>query len=105
MKYRKKLAVIEAFQMTKKRRWDKSKWPNWLHEAWQEGSLWTDPNAVIAEGRESPTTLFCGHGKGIYRINWGDWIVKGTKNKLRACSPYMFTDVYEPVEELVEERQ
>ena len=28
MKYRKKPVVIEAFQMTKERRWDNSEWPD-----------------------------------------------------------------------------
>ena len=42
-KYRKRPVVIEAFQMTKERRWDNSEWPNWLHEAWNasgEGSMY-----------------------------------------------------------------
>lgn len=90
MKYRKKPIVFEAFQMTEKRRWDNSDWPNWLHKAWREGSLRVD----------SMGQLLCGiRGKGVYRIDWGDWIIKGVKNKLRACDPYIFTDVYEPVEE------
>ncbi len=43
MKVRKKPVVVEAFQMTKKHRWDNSEWPEWLHRAWNtegEGSLY-----------------------------------------------------------------
>lgn len=49
MKFRKRPVVIEAFQMTKERRWDNSEWPTWLHEAWRGelgavNSIWAEPN-------------------------------------------------------------
>lgn len=53
MKYRKKPVVIEAFQMTKERRWDNSEWPNWLNMAWNsepsEGAVWIDPDDIERE--------------------------------------------------------
>jgi hypothetical protein len=89
MKFRKKPVVIEAFQMTKERRWDNSEWPNWLHEAWNtegEGSLY------CVDGGE---TLFIGTLEGVYTVTWDDWIIQGVKGELYACKPDIFEMTYE----------
>ncbi len=103
MKFRKRPVVIEAFQMTKDRRWDNSEWPGWLGKAWCTdpgvGSVWIDPDAPIAEGHESAEELLCGTLEGIHRIDWNDWIIKGIAGELYHCKPDIFEATYERVEE------
>ena len=93
--YRKKPVVIEAFQMTLERRWDKSDWPNWLHEAWNtegEGSLFIDPD------HNTDRDQFCiGTLEGVHRVSWNDWIIRGVKGELYACKPDIFDQTYEAV--------
>lgn len=103
MKFRKRPVVIEAFQMTKERRWDNLEWPTWLHMAWQadpgEGSVWIDPDALIAKGHESAAELVCGTLEGVDRIDWNDWIIKGIQNELYLCKPDIFEITHERVME------
>jgi len=101
-KFRKKPVIIEAFQMTKERRWDNSEWPNWLHEAWQqgagEGGLWCDkepPSKTIGEW--VPEQLYLGTLEGAHIVTWGDWIIKGIEGELYPCKPDIFKATYEPV--------
>lgn len=100
-KYRKKPVVIEAFQMTKERRWDNKDWPWWLNEAWQkepgEGSVWISSDAPIAPGHESAAEIVCGTLEGVHQINWGDWIIQGVKGELYPCKPDIFKMTYEKV--------
>ena len=96
-KYRKKLIIIEAFQMTKERRWDNRDWPEWLNRAWNrepgEGAVWIDLDDVST----STTQLVCGTLKGVHRITFGDWIIKGIKGELYPCKPDIFEATYEAV--------
>jgi len=99
MKYRKKPVVIEAFQMTKKRRISNADWPDWLHEAWQkdfheECSLCCEdfPNS------DGTDHLFINTKEGQMLIDWGDWIIKGVAGELYPCKPNIFTWTYEKVE-------
>lgn len=96
-KYKKKPVVIEAFQMTKERRWDNSDWPEWLHEAWNkpyfgEGSVGINPDDPMRE------RLVCGTLEGVHRINWDDWIIQGVKGEIYVCKPDIFEATYDPVE-------
>jgi len=95
-KFRKKPVVIEAFQMTKERRWDNSDWPNWLHLAWNsepsEGAVWIDNDDPKRE------RLFCGTLEGVHIIDWDDWIIQGVKGELYPCKPDIFEMTYEPVQ-------
>ena len=95
-KFRKKPVVIEAFQMTLERRWDNQEW---LNEAWNkepgEGGMWIDPDAPIAEGRESANELVCGTLEGVHRIDWGDWIIQGVKGEIYPCKPDIFEKSYD----------
>ena len=101
MKYRKKPVVIEAFQMTVEARWDLSRWPIWLFEAWNrepgEGAIWIDPDAPVEEGHESIERLVCGTLEGVYKIDFGDWIIQGVKGEIYPCKPDIFEMTYEPV--------
>ena len=91
-KYRKKPVVIEAFQMTKERRWDNSEWPEWLNEAWQkepsEGGVWCE------DGGEA---LFCGTLEGVHAITFDDFIIQGVQGEIYPCKPDIFEATYEPV--------
>jgi hypothetical protein len=95
-KFRKKPVVIEAFQMTRERRYDNSDWPNWLHEAWNkpigEGILFIDPND------SSLKQLCISTLEGVHRISWGDWIIRGVKGELYPCKPDIFDMTYESIE-------
>lgn len=98
-RFRKKPVVIEAFQMTKERRWDNSEWPNWLHQAWQigmgDGGLWPD-KAADPSGK----TLRCGTLEGAHNIDWDDWIIQGVKGEIYPCKPDIFEATYDPVHEV-----
>ncbi len=91
-KYRKKPVVIEAFQMTKERRWDNSEWPNWLNLAWQmepgEGCVRIDPSKP---GREY---LVIGTLEGVHSVEWDDYIIQGVKGELYPCKPDIFEMTY-----------
>ena len=92
-KYRKKPVVIEAFQMTKERRWDNSEWPVWAHEAWNKepgtGAIWIDP---FDSDREK---LYCGTLEGPHKIDWDDFIIQGVKGEIYPCKPDIFKMTYE----------
>ncbi len=90
--YRKKPIVIEAFQMTRKRRDDNSEWPNWLHKAWNKRR--SDDGALVkdAGGRLAIFTL-----EGVMTIDWDDWIIQGVKDELYPCKPDIFEATYEKV--------
>ena len=95
-KFRKRPVVIEAFQMTKERRFDNSEWPHWLHRAWnetefKEGSLSIDPDDPERE------KLVIGTLEGVHRVDWDDWIIQGVKEELYACKPDIFAMTYEPI--------
>ena len=93
-KYRKKPVVIEAFQMTKYRRWNNVDWPGWLHRAWNkdpgEGAFWCD--------EEDPNRIFLGTLEGVLEVTFDDWIILGIKRELYPCKPEIFLATYESAE-------
>jgi len=102
-KYRKRPIVIEAFQMTKERRWNNSEWPDWLHKAWNrehgENALWPDPDTPPEEGNNSSSILVCGTLEGVHRVTPGDFIIQGIKGEIYPCKPEIFNATYEKVDE------
>lgn len=100
MKYRKKPVIVEAIQMTEEARWRYEKWPSWLVEASQkdrseEGSVW-----VIGRfPKENRDKLVIHTLEGMMVVDWGDWIIKGTRGELYPCKPDVFADCYEGVAE------
>ena len=97
MKFRKKPVVIEAFQMTKKHRWE-GDWPEWLMTAWNKnpgevGSLFLDSHDPDYE------RLVIGTLEGIHRVDWNDWIIQGIKGELYPCKPDIFEATYDEVKE------
>ena len=94
--YQKKPIVIQAFQMTRERRWDNSEWPEWLNRAWNMdgiGSLQIDDDDLKRERLVIWTT------EGVMRVEWNDWIIQGVQGEIYACKPYIFDETYEPVDD------
>ena len=97
-KYRKKPVVIEAFQMTKERRKDNSKWPNWLNKAWnknlsEDGAVYP-VDFPLSDGRDK---LNINTLEGIHEVSWGDYIIKGVQGEFYPCKPDIFRETYEEV--------
>ncbi len=99
--YRKKPVVIQAFQMTKERRWDNSDWPEWLHAAWNtdgegshgEGSLFID----LDVNNTDRSKLCIGTLEGVHKVSWDDWIIQGVAGELYPCKDSIFKQTYEEV--------
>ena len=89
-KFRKKPVVIEAFQMTKERRMDNSDWPNWLHAAWNAGTL-----QRVDMSAEMPDYLQIVTLEGLHLVSWNDWIIRGVQGELYPCKPDIFAKTYE----------
>ncbi len=98
MRFCKKTVVIEAFQMTEERRSNNVDWPEWLHRAWNtegEGALFIDADDPARY------RLVLGTLEGVYRVQWGDWIIQGVKAELYPCKPDIFEQTYEEVRYVV----
>lgn len=90
-KFQKRPIIIEAFQMTKTRRWDNQDWPNWLNMAWNEDigvGMWCD------EDPNDNERLYLGTLEGVYVIQWDDWIIQGIQGELYPCKPDIFDATY-----------
>lgn len=99
LKFRKKPVVIEAFQMTRERRSDNSKWPEWLHKAWNLDR--NMPGAVTPSGfpnSDGTDELEIVTLEGVHRVSWNDWIIRGVHGELYPCKPDIFEKTYEPAE-------
>lgn len=99
MKYRKKPVVIEAFQMTKQRRWDFFEWPEWLSEAWEKeertiGSVYP----LHHHAGNGNDELYIATLEGTMEVSVGDWIIQGIQGELYPCKPDIFDATYEPVD-------
>jgi len=95
-KYQKKPVVVEAFQMTEKRRWDNSEWPVWLHQAWNMELH--EPGALFPSGEEDDTLLIITL-EGIHVVSWDDWIIQEIQGEIYPCKPDIFVATYEKVPE------
>lgn len=96
-KFRKKPIVIEAFQMTKKRRMDNSEWPNWLHYAWNHAR--NEPGALqrVDMSASLPDYLQIVTLEGLHLVSWDDWIIQGVQGEIYPCKPDIFAATYEAV--------
>jgi len=92
-KYRKKPVVIEAFQMTKERREDNSEWPNWMHHAWNSGTL----GCVDYPHSNGKDGLYINTLEGRMVVDWGDYIIRGVQGELYPCKPQIFEMTHEKV--------
>ena len=97
LKFRKKPVVIEAFQMTKERRWNHSEWPEWLNAAWQMEK--GEPGALSPDPQQEAPCLCISTLGGVYQVGWGDWIIQSVGGELSPCNPDIFEATYELVDE------
>lgn len=99
MKYRKKPVIIEAFQLSTIAMDDSSKWPSWLHLAWNtkgEEGLFLDQ--MYFEGRSMHNQSFCLRTlEGIRHVQPDDWIIKDIERGFYLCHPNTFKAIYEPI--------
>ena len=93
MKYRKKPIVVEAFQMTRHRRWNNEEWPEWLHKAWNKLTL--DPGAFFSGFDQE--RLYLNTLEGEMKVDYGDYIIQGIRGELYPCKPDIFKATYDPV--------
>lgn len=87
MKYRKKPVVIEAFQYVGGGDFEHPALPDWLWNAFEDGT------AFNSEGRLMLKTL-----EGAHTVSDGDYVIRGVQGELYACKPDIFAATYDPVE-------
>jgi len=96
----KKSEAVEAFQMTRERRYDNSEWPTWLHKAWQKephepGCLFCiDEKGNPGSGERLRITTL---GWGVNEVAFNDYIVRSANGELHSCKPDVFEQMYEPI--------
>lgn len=97
----KKPVEIEAFQMTKERRWDNSDWPDWLHEAWNrdpgENALCPNPDVPPSKGHKSADELVYDTLEGVHKITFDDYIIRGVDGEICPCELSIFEKTYEKI--------
>ena len=99
-KYRKKPIIIEAFQMTKKRRLNDADWPYWLQLAWQK-----DHNDVGMVGCEDfpdsngKDKLIIRTLEGVKTVDWDNYIIQGVDGEFQidTIKPDIFEANYERI--------
>ena len=92
-KYRKLPVEIEAFQMTEKRRWDNSEWPEWLHRAWNMDS--EEEGSLFCVARSD--NLFIRTLEGKQLVSWDDYIIQDVQGEIYPRKPDIFVKTYEEV--------
>lgn len=63
-RFRKRPVVIEAFQMTKERRQDRSQWPDWLRYRAEWVTYLTDNVWIVHEPERHRASLHARHLRG-----------------------------------------
>jgi hypothetical protein len=89
--FRKRPAVIEAFQMTAEHRASNVDWPEWLHAAWQKGFETVGALYPVASSLVIHTL------EGNLIVSTDDWIIRGVQGELYPCKPDIFVLSYEEV--------
>jgi hypothetical protein len=92
-RYRKKPVVIEAYQMTRRKKAGQFFWPEWLVEANQREPQ-TIGSLFMAKGQmhlATPERVMC--------VSEDDWIIRGVKGELYLCKPDIFEMTYEEITE------
>lgn len=95
MKYRKKIREIEAFQITKENKDNRSSLPSWLQEAFDKKMIYQNPGE---------DWLTIKHEELCWKstiISWNDYIVKDDCGELWHWNPRVFENTYEAVTQVV----
>lgn len=93
MKYRKKPAVIEAFQYDGDLKGSNGKYyvPQWAVEALENGTMFYDS----LNENEPPCELFIRTLEGVHHVSVNDFIIQGVQGELYPCKPDIFEQTYE----------
>jgi hypothetical protein len=79
--------VLDAFQMTRERRYNNSDWPEWLNAAWNQGRGLRGSLFPTSMDDPSDESLSCVSIEGYqYLIEFGDFIVRDSMGGLRPYS-------------------
>ena len=97
-------AIVDAFQMTRERRWDNRDWPEWLNKAWNEeagalGSVYPDPDAPVMIDQKSQEELAVGTPEGKRQILWGGYIVQVATGSLYFIDGHVVENNYELIDD------
>lgn len=100
MKYRKKPAVIEAFQYDGDLKGSNGKYyvPQWAVEALENGTMFYDS----LNENEPPCELFIRTLEGVHHVSVNDFIIQGVQGELYPCKPDIFEQTYEVAQEMFE---
>ena len=97
-KYRKRLSLADAFQMSRERLASNSEWPEWLNQAWNYDR--DEPGALYrAIPGKDDGPLMLRNSEGHCLVGCYAWVVRDEKGELHSYSPNDFYATYEPVEE------
>lgn len=95
-KYVKKPVEVDAFQMTRERRDDRSEWPGWLLDAWNKPG--TEVGSLQASvPSDLDANLYVLALEGLEKVSWDDFIIRGIRGELYPCKPDIFAASYDPV--------
>ena len=93
-KYRKKPIEVEAVQVKESKTWTTDGGPKWLVEALCKP--WDEVGCVSFGPDHKPQIRTL---EGVMRVQWGGWIIRGTKGELYGCAEDIFPGLYEEVME------
>jgi hypothetical protein len=97
-KFRRRPALVEAFQMNKDAMWSVERWPVWLMEALRKkdgvaGAVRVGPPSEPGTSR----SLFIYTPEGVAEAREDDWVIQGVDGELYTCAPDTFAAIYEEV--------
>lgn len=103
MKFRKKLVIVDVWQITQKMIDDvfnSHKEFEAFYETLEGVRLWFNHKIVISgEEKSRHPQVSIKNLEGDMKVNAGDWIITGVMGEHYACKPDIFEKTYEKVEE------
>lgn len=96
MKYRKRPAVVEAFQYNGDLKDSDGEYhvPQWAVEAFENGVIFYEIPVEIGGARD----LFIKASRGAYCVSIGDYIIQGVHGEIYPCKRDIFEKTYVRVE-------
>ena len=90
MKYRARVRLVDAFQLTEEHYENQDGWPDWLKDAF------TNRKVSLSHKHKAGDPLFLRYPGHNRVIKVGDWIVRNFKGVLANYSPDQFESCFEP---------
>ena len=94
MKYRKKLIIVDAFQMTSDFFQAEINCEEVQHEDWFQDAI--KKNIVKEDASERKWGFVILHGQRCDLL-WNDWIIKGINGEIYPCKEDIFEKTYEKI--------